>query len=400
MAKEYIDYKEAIELFVYSLPAELKSESKTPKINIIFPECAFKLFEYVRDNPFTKDGYIVPDITDEEIEKLKPYNQQDETVPSIYVKDPVRFFELLAELINTLIDYKAKYYRENSGRAILIHEFKNLLIRMNVSDFTNVEHFLAQQIDFLKDNTWDDYIIDGEFISSCHREGTFENYQILSCKEYNASYCETSEKISFALYDEEHPNENIQTIPSILYGIREEDGKKVCYIYAIQNPNDSVNNKKIARKLYKLNKGVENPNVHPSQVLALKTFIEMLTKIGITDIKVPCLQVLNYRYHQILSRNAKKTMEKWTPKVLEDLRKNETSYNKRKLSEYKWDKEWASRVIDREDDIEFAKTEGLYNIFSRVAEQFDLIEFLSDPFIEDEYINIRIKSVKKLSKSI
>lgn len=37
MAKEYIDYKEAIELFVYSLPAELKSESKTHKINIIFP---------------------------------------------------------------------------------------------------------------------------------------------------------------------------------------------------------------------------------------------------------------------------------------------------------------------------------------------------------------------------
>lgn len=400
MAKEYIDYKEAIELFVYSLPHDLKSESKTPKINIIFPECAFKLFEYVRDNPFTKEGYIVPDITDADIEKLKPYNQQDETAPTIYVKDPVRFFELLTELINTLIDYKAKYYRENSGRAILIHEFKNILLRMTASDFTNIESFLKKQIDFLKDNTWDDYIIDGEFISSCHREGTFEKYQILSCKEYSASYCETSEKISFVLYDEEHPKENIQTIPSILYGIREENGKKVCYIYAIQNPSDSINNKKIARSLYKLNKEIENPIVHPSQVLALKTFISMLDSIGISDIKVPCLQVLNYRYHEILSRNAKETMKKWTKELLEELKSSDSYSNRRKLSEYQWDKLWASHVIDREDDIERAKTEGLYNIFTRVAEQFNIIDILNNPFIEDEYINIKIKSVKRLSKSL
>lgn len=301
MAKEYIDYKETIELFVYSLPSELKNESKTPRINIIFPESAFKLFEYVRDNPFTKEEYIVPDITDKDIEKLKYYNQQDENAPTIYVKNPVRFFELLTELINTILDLKEKYYRGTSGRYVLIHEFKNLLLRMNASDFTDIEGFFERQIDFLKNNIWDDYIIGGEFISSCHHNGTFENFQILSCKEYNASYCETSEKISFALYDEEHKNENIQTLPSILYGIREESGKNVCYIYAIQNPRDSVNNKKIARKLYKLNKGIENPNVHPSQVLALKTFIEMLTKVGITDIKVPCLQVLNYRYHEILA---------------------------------------------------------------------------------------------------
>ncbi len=399
MAKEYIDYKETIELFVYSLPSELKNESKTPRINIIFPESAFKLFEYVRDNPFTKEEYIVPDITDKDIEKLKYYNQQDENAPTIYVKNPVRFFELLTELINTILDLKEKYYRGTSGRYVLIHEFKNLLLRMNASDFTDIEGFFERQIDFLKNNIWDDYIIGGEFISSCHHNGTFENFQILSCKEYNASYCETSEKISFALYDEEHKNENIQTLPSILYGIREESGKNVCYIYAIQNPKDAVNNKKITRKLYKINKGIENPNVHPSQVLALKTFIEMLTKLGITEIKVPCIQVLDYRYHQILSDNAKETMKKWTPEVLEELRSNQTLYNKRKLSEYNWDKIWASHVIDREDEIEKAKTEGLFNIFERVADQFDLIEILNDPFIEDEYLNIRIKSVKKLSKS-
>lgn len=400
MAKEYIDYKEAIELFVYSLPSDLKSESKTPKVNIIFPESAFKLFEYVKNNPFTKEGYIIPDITDEDIEKLKPYNQQDENAPTIYVKAPVRFFELLTEFINTLIDYKDNYYRNSSGRYILIHEFKNILLRMSPSDFTNIEEFLARQIDFLKNNTWDDYIIRGEFISSCHREGTFENYQNLSCKEFNASYCESSAKITFSLYDEEHKGENIHSIPSVLYGIREENGKNVCYIYAIQKPNDAVTNKKIARKLYKLNEGIENPIVHPGQVLALKTFIEMLTKIGITSIKVPCLQVLNYRYHQILSANAKKTMEKWTQEILEELKSNSTSYNKRRLAEYEWDKLWASHVVDREDDIEFSKTEGLYNIFYRVAEQFDLIEILNEPFIEDEYLNIRIKSVKKLSKSL
>ena len=400
MAKEYIDYKETIELFVYSLPREIKSEQKTPRINIIFPESAFKLFEYVKNNPFTKEGYIVPDITDKDIEKLRPYNQNDPNTPTIYVRNPVIFFELLTDLINTLLDFREKYNRGiSSGRAALIHDFKNILLRMNVTDLTNIEEFLKKQIDFFKNNTWDDYIIHDEFISSCHREGIFEEYQILSYKEYNACWCETSEKMSFVLYNPNKKNENVHTIPSVLYGLREENGTTTCYIYAIQNPSDYIQNKKIEKKLYKLNKEVENPNVHPSQVLALKTFIEMLSRVGITNIKVPCLQVLNYRYHEILSRNAKENMKKWTKELLEELNNNKTLSNKRKLNEYNWDKTWASHVVDREDDIEYAKTEGLFNIFYRVAEQFDLIEILNDPFIEDEYLRFRIKNLKKLSKS-
>lgn len=400
MAKEYVEFKEVVELFAYSVASELKSEREIPKVNIIFPESAFKIFEYVKNHPFTKEGYIVPDIRDSDIENLRPENQSDPSCPTIYVRNPVQFFELLTELINVWLDHKEDYFQSNSGRAVLIHEFKRLLLRMNVSDFVSIEEFLKQQIDFFKSKDFNEYIIRDNVLNKSPRVGTFENNKILAIKKDAASWCETSNKISFALFNEQEMEDGVHTLPSVYYGIREENGEKVCYIYAIQNERERAENKKIARSLYKLNKGIENSNVHPSQVLSLKTFIDMLTSIGVKNIKVPCRQILSYRYHEILSREAKKSMKKWTPEYLEELRESSSRRSKRELEEYEWDKVWASHVIDREDEIEMAKTEGLFNVFYRIAEQFESIDILNDPFIEDEYLNIRIKDVKKLSKSI
>lgn len=399
MAKEYVAFKEVVELFVNSVVSELNSGKEIPKLNIIFPKSAFKLFKYVKEHPFTKEGYWTPDIGDSDIEKLRIENQQDKNCPTIYINDPVKFFELLTELINSYLDHKEKYYQGKSGRAILLHSFNMILLRMGVQDFENPEAFLQKQIDFLKSNIWDDYIIRDWFLKSAVRLGDFEDARILAAKNEAESWCETSDKMTFVLYDEKSHEDEINSLPSIYYGIREENGESICYIYAIQNERNKVESKRLSRKLYKLNKGITDANVHPGQVLVLKTFIEMLKNIGITKIKVPASQVLSYEYHELLSAEAKKTMKKWTPELIENL-KEYPIRNRRMLSEYEWDKVWASHVIDKKDFIERAKTEGLFNIFYRVADQFDSIEILNDPFIEDEYLNVRIKNVKKLSKSI
>lgn len=398
MAKEYVDFKETVELFVNTVVTEINSGKEIPKVNFIFPESAFKLFNYVKENPFKKEGSWTPDIEDKDIERLRLENQQDTNSQTIYVNDPVRFFELLTELVNSWLDFKEKYYEKNSGRAVLIHQFKRLLLRMGVQDFYRPEEFLQKQIDFFKCDIWDDYIIRDLFFKSAKNVGTYENAVILAAKKDAQSWCETSEKMTFVLTDGNLEN-STQTLPSIYYGIREENGEKICYIYAIQNERDKVESKKIQRRLYKLNKGLDKTDVHPSQVLVLETFASMLKEIGITKIKVPARQVLSYSYHELLSEEAKKTMTKWTPEYLREIEEYPNFRRKKLLEEYEWDKVWSSHVIDKADFIEKAKTEGLFKIFYRVSQQFGSISVLNDPFIEDEYMNVRINREKVLSKS-
>ncbi len=390
MAKEYMEFKEVVELFAYSTAYDMKNESDIPKVNIIFPSSTFKLFKYVQENPFTKDGYLIPNISDKDIDNLKPENQCVDGIPTIYVKNPILFFELLTDITNTWLDQKEKYYSYKSGRALFIKNIRRLWLRMTPRDFTNVEEFLQLQLNFLQSDIFDEYIPSGVVV------GEYEGYKIKARKCCNDSWCETNDKMTFNLYDD---TRCFHSLPSIYFATEQKANKTICYIYAIQNSYDKKINKKISRSLYKLNSGIENPNVHPSQVLALKTFIEMLSSIGITEIKVPLLQVLSYPYHELLSKKAFVSFPKnWPAEKVREIYEN-PSKNEYRIREYEWDKTWYNHVVGREDDIEFAKTVGLYNIFYRVAEQFDLIEISNDPFIEDEYLNIRIKNVKKLSKS-
>ena len=45
-----------------------------------------------------------------------------------------------------------------------------------------------------------------------------------------------------------------------------------------------------------LNNGIDETLVHPNFVLAMKCFIDMLANEGISKIKVPLIQVLNYGF--------------------------------------------------------------------------------------------------------
>ena len=237
-----------------------------------------------------------------------------------------------------------------------------------------------------------------EYIKKNIEIGEFQGYKLLASKEENATWCETNDKMTFYLKGE---NEDFHTLPSIYFATTEENGKTICYIYAIQNERFRKSDKPIQRKLYKLNAGIENPNVNPGSVLVLKTFIEMLREKGIIDIRVPKKQILSYRYHEILSEKTKKDFEKnYSEEQLEYIN-NLNSYDReRQLEEYEWQCIWYSHVVDKQDFISFSKTEGLFNIFKRVEEQFGNIELLNTPFIEDENLNIRICIEQKKQKKI
>jgi hypothetical protein len=56
MSKETLDFKEAVSLFLERTMTDLKNGSEIPPLNIVFPESAFKLFEYI--NPvFENDKF-------------------------------------------------------------------------------------------------------------------------------------------------------------------------------------------------------------------------------------------------------------------------------------------------------------------------------------------------------
>ena len=78
-----------------------------------------------------------------------------------------------------------------------------------------------------------------------------------------------------------------------------------------------------------------------------------------------------------------------TPEYINNL----NSYDReRKLEEYEWQKIWYSHVVDKQDFISEAKTEGLFRIFRRVSEQFGSIRILTTPFVEDENLIAIINS--------
>lgn len=389
---ETLDFKEAVTLFLDRTMSDLKNESEIPALNIVFPNSAFKLFEYIKEHPYTKDGSYVPPLYDRDIEKAKIENNSNPELPNIIIHNPVKFFQLLTDIINSWHDKKNKHWGSYGHRALFIQNIKRLFLRMSPNDMLNIESFLQRELSFIQDKTFDEYIGKNTII------GEYEGYQLKTSLEEAPSWCETTNKMTFYLTND---NNEFHTLPSIYFGITEEYGEQVCYIYAIQNERHRAENKRIQRTLYKLNKGIENPDVNPASILVLQTFINMLKEKGITNIKVPCLQVLSYRYHEILSDTTKRDFEKNYSKEQLEYINNLNSYDReRKLEEYEWQKLWYSHVVDKQDFISYTKTEGLFKIFIRVEEQFGSIELLNTPFIEDENLNIRISTEPKKQKKI
>lgn len=382
--KEVLDFKEAVTLFLDRTMSDFESEDEVPAVNVLFPESAFKLFEYIKEHPFTKEGWFIPSIYPEDIERAKRGNQSRPEIPTIVVKNPVRFFELLTEITNALVDLKNKYWGSSSPRATFIRDIKRIFLRMSPSDFTDIEKFLELQLSFLKSSVFDEYIKKNILI------GEYAGFKLYASKEENTSWCETDIKMTFFLKGE---NNEIHTLPSIYFATTEENGQTICYIYAIQNERERQISKRAQRSLYKLNSGIENPDVNPSSVLVLNTFVKMLLEKGIEDIRVPALQVLSYRYHELLSEKAKKDLaENYSEERLEYIN-NLSSYERtRMLEEYEWQKTWYNHIVDKEDFISETKTEGLFKIFCRVATQFGTIELQNIPFLEDENLRIKISS--------
>ncbi len=362
---EEIEFREIIELFLYTSIHEIKSESEVPNINFKFPDESMILFKDIVANPFEKKGYWTPNARQEDIDFLM---QLDKDVITINVNDGYRFFQLLQEITNSLIKLR-KYYRiESDSRSTAMSVMRRIWLRMGINDINNVELFLEKQLQFVNNMTFD--------TKSVRIDVPFE-YDVFMTTSVNETFDESTRSMSFLIKEGEKSYE----LPRILYDI---DDEGTCYVYGVQNDSTKNKDKSIERKLYKINRNVENPNVHPSKVYAMLFFIHELKSKGISKIVVPSMQVLNYRYHELLGERAKKDLEKAIIKL------DTYPDNKYLMREYQYIKGWYDRVYKQQDKISYLKTEELFNLIYRISEHDHSIEILNDINIQGDSLDVRI----------
>lgn len=315
--------------------------------------------------------------------------QNDRNLSTLLIKNKEEFFRILEEYVYMEISYKRKIpgfvtdKEKNNIKWIMSY----LFINATTEDFLNPVFYIQRRMQFLQDTTFS-YLNDGVELNIGHHF----LHSLLEISNHSHSIAmETPYKIDMSLINVIHGEKVAYPLASVSYGICEENGEKVCYVYSLMKPkagkNPSPENqfyeKKIARMLYKLNDGVERyelseyfeykegdskfypegniTDVTPSFVLSLNIFIALLQKEGIHQLKaIPYLPV---RY---LSRDIVSSM-------VED---EDTRYH----------------LKLRNDTIQENITNKFIRTFRRMAFHTPDIEIMSIPYEFSEYLEMSIKS--------
>lgn len=364
---ERVEYKEVIELFLIDVIYKIKNERDVPAINFVFNDDGIKLFNEVKENPFQGENFWCPDIRDENIEYVQEYMDDRFT---FYIDDAPEFFHLLTDIVNESLKLNADYKDTKSSRSHAMLLMRRIWLRMGIEDINDVYGFLRKQLEFFKNRTFDcdDYnVVDH-----------FKDYEVKMKTACNLNWDESTRSMLFSIVKD---NE-VYALPHILYDI---DSNNFCYIYAIQGDKDKIKSKKIERLLYNINKGIDEPNVHPSKVYSLLYFFKELKKKGIKTIIVPSMQVFSYDYHIILADRAKDDLLN-NLHLMSDF-PDEKSIEERYLSA----KEWYDRVYGKEDKISQLKTEELINLMYRILEHDEDVSITNEFNIEGDYLKMRIR---------
>lgn len=310
----------------------------------------------------------------------------------LIIKDENSFFDLLEQYVNLEIDMNRKYYNiyvdpiKNKIKAIIL----NLFVNANTEEFLNPEDLIRRKISFLNDDTFsylddekelvlEDFILDG-------------NVRIKRSEQ--PLTMETPYKIEIGLVNRNSINEVDCPLVDISYGICEDDGEKVCYVYSIMKPKEQKNTndakksyqKKINRILYQLNEGVieqeseayiaykngkndyypENiSDVTHGFVFSLSIFMALLQKEGITKVKVvPYLPIRYFGRDFAASK--------------------ETDIVRR------------SELKERNDKIQSNATEKFLRTFRRVAYHMgNAMELWGLPYEQDEFLTYKVHEKKE-----
>ncbi len=411
---EHVNFKQVVDAFVGEIEPAIKG-NQWVDINFLFTDDGYALMDEIANDGEYRDHHLRQDVVDyiralsgsveDNIELLNsdtikknlelqnmsddeifgslsdPLDDNDFTEDksiNIVVEDAEMFFEHLRNIINKTLDLYREYKKEDLKTWSIMQDLlANIWLRMRIDDVENPMSFLKNQLEFANNRKLD--TINPIKISK------FGEYDVIMYTKPNEYYDETSRTMFFKISkrDEEGKILEEYTLPKVLYDINDSD---TCFICGVQNVKDKIdiNEKKIKRELYKLNKGVENPDIHPSKVLSLMLFINYIKSKGITNVIVPSLQVLSYEYHEVLSRTSEAE--------LQDANKEFDMYSESEIvnEKLKDAKKNYGRFYDKQDTISYLKTEELFNLVNRIVEHTPGMEITSEINLQGDSINIRL----------
>lgn len=288
-----------------------------------------------------KDGKVVIDdevwgiafntvIYDENM-KIKANYFNERNMATLVIRNEEEFINILSTYVSIAIESGRKYHpyfynkEENTFKLFASYLFTNF----STEDFLSPESAIKRHIEYLSDDTF-------SYLDQVHSFGMNEKLgATLEVKrELQAIGMETPYKLSFQLAKQNGEEKLNFPLAEISYGIVEENGEKVCYVYSLIKPKEKKGEKvseaeetfrkKINRTLFKLNSGVleqesddykdyrsnggdmyiENiSDVTQPFVLAVTSFVSLLQKEGITKIKLVPYLPLRYssRYNAALN---------------------------------------------------------------------------------------------------
>lgn len=310
----------------------------------------------------------------------------------LLIRNEEKFFSLLQEYLELEISKNRKAYTfiNKSVEEKMKFLMMNLISNATSEDFINPEEFLRRNIDFQKDITFQSINTPLEVKLG----QTFKNSHLEIQNELTDSRMETPYKITEKLKGVINNQEVEYYLPSIYYGIRQENNELVCYIYSIisdnKKKNETEENKKytsiINRLLYKLNNGIKEKesveyfdfknnlsdyypegnitDVTPSFILSLNIFITLLQNKKITKIKAVPYLPIRYISREVAAEN------------------NEAADKKKEL-------------LERNDAIQTNLTNKFIRTFRRLAVQNDSLEIETYPYELDEFLTIKLNGRKK-----
>ena len=360
--KKKLELEDLIEIFLTYSIHQIKNETETPNINFIFENDAYVLFKIAMNNRKNE----IHRIYQEDINFLIKHSNDD--CISIHINDALKFFEYLTDITNETIKLFYEYGDCVNARETAVYLLRRIWLRMGINDVENIYTFLDNQLQFVRNRTFDnlDY----------RKDGLFQQYDVFMKTKVNDLWDETTRSMYFTLKKDEYEYE----LPHILY---EVDNNGICYIYGVQR-GYGERSKSIERKLYSLNKGIDNPNVHPSKICALLLFMSELKRKNISKVFVPSMQVLSYHYHELLSLESKKNYEE----IANEYEKHRNDdYLK---SRYNYLKNWYNHVYEKQDKISYLKTEELINLMYRLIQHDSNVEIINDINIQGDSLILKI----------
>ena len=229
---------------------------------------------------------------------IKVVRQNEDAYPTININNIDRFESILNNSINTIktsdsdynIFYNSNYYNEED---IIKQIFKYLLLNLTNSDALDIEIFMNNYTEYLKDNTFRNINKPTKMTS------IFGDDMYVMQKKSDLAY-ETPYYLAFML-----ANKRIE-LPNVRLGITNNNGIKVANIVATQSSQKTMSQE--AQKEYnEIQKYIKEnlPSdsyfrfINPTHLVSLVITFGILSGVGINEVVVK--DYMPYRYKRIIN---------------------------------------------------------------------------------------------------